>query len=302
MTSPSWPVRVRPGSPGMALASTNKMSPPAPVTAKPAATPGVAVRSPSSSRSIDLPSHGSSSSSVITTGWRFDLGPPWRPPCEAAWRAFARGRVRLPLGSSLGRHARRSPRRSPRRPPTIPFDAATAGGDVGQRSSFSHRRCSRQPASVGSFSEKQSVPVAHLHSASCLARENNAERVANLANFQIQHDVEPILWSCYKSYNVRATNATISEPNAHLGRLVSARVDVDQWDIAQPPARPGYPCRPISHPLRAWPFLGSRCHSSLAPYLDRSLRKRGRRVTPISTSGDTGHRPVRCAGVSTGLD
>ena len=51
MTSPSWPVRTR-RSPGpsacVALASTNRTSPPAPVTARPVATPGVAVRSAAS--------------------------------------------------------------------------------------------------------------------------------------------------------------------------------------------------------------------------------------------------------------
>ena len=45
ITSPSWPVRVSPGSPGHAVASMNSTSPPAPVTARPVATPGTAVRS-----------------------------------------------------------------------------------------------------------------------------------------------------------------------------------------------------------------------------------------------------------------
>src|SRR5215470_9160739 len=45
MTSPSWPVRVSPPLvPFMALASTKSTSPPVPVTARPVATPGTAVR------------------------------------------------------------------------------------------------------------------------------------------------------------------------------------------------------------------------------------------------------------------
>src|SRR5919108_455826 len=45
MTSPSWPVKVRPGSPSMEVASINSTSPPVPVTARPVATPGTEVRS-----------------------------------------------------------------------------------------------------------------------------------------------------------------------------------------------------------------------------------------------------------------
>ncbi len=46
MTSPSWPVSVSPPEPlpGIAFASTKRTSPPAPVTARPVATPGTAVR------------------------------------------------------------------------------------------------------------------------------------------------------------------------------------------------------------------------------------------------------------------
>src|SRR5579863_9483614 len=44
ITSPSCPVSVSPGLPGIAVASTNSTSPPAPVTARPVATPGTAVR------------------------------------------------------------------------------------------------------------------------------------------------------------------------------------------------------------------------------------------------------------------
>src|SRR3974390_959969 len=45
MTSPSWPVSVRPSGPSETLASTKRTSPPAPVTARPVTTPGTLVRS-----------------------------------------------------------------------------------------------------------------------------------------------------------------------------------------------------------------------------------------------------------------
>src|SRR3954467_3624333 len=44
MTSPSWPVSSRPPVPFIFVASTNSTSPPTPVTARPVATPGTAVR------------------------------------------------------------------------------------------------------------------------------------------------------------------------------------------------------------------------------------------------------------------
>ena len=49
MTSPSWPVTCRPGSPSIEVASTKSTSPPAPVTARPVATPGTDTRSARSS-------------------------------------------------------------------------------------------------------------------------------------------------------------------------------------------------------------------------------------------------------------
>ena len=45
ITSPSWPVRSNLPSPGIFVASINKMSPPNGVQAKPVATPGKLVRS-----------------------------------------------------------------------------------------------------------------------------------------------------------------------------------------------------------------------------------------------------------------
>ena len=45
ITSPSWPVKINRPSPGILVASTNKISPPTGVQAKPVATPGKLVRS-----------------------------------------------------------------------------------------------------------------------------------------------------------------------------------------------------------------------------------------------------------------
>ena len=56
MTSPSWPVSVRPPLPFIALASTNSTSPPTPVTARPVATPGTAVRAAASWKTFWRPS------------------------------------------------------------------------------------------------------------------------------------------------------------------------------------------------------------------------------------------------------
>ncbi len=69
MTSPSWPVSVRPASPGsgMDVASTNSTSPPAPVTARPVATPGTEVRSATSRKNRGRPSQRRTSSSPATT-------------------------------------------------------------------------------------------------------------------------------------------------------------------------------------------------------------------------------------------
>ena len=44
MTSPSWPVRINLPLPGTRAASTNRMSPPVGVQARPVATPGTEVR------------------------------------------------------------------------------------------------------------------------------------------------------------------------------------------------------------------------------------------------------------------
>ena len=44
MTSPSWPVRISGRLPGTRLLSTNRMSPPTGVHARPVATPGTLVR------------------------------------------------------------------------------------------------------------------------------------------------------------------------------------------------------------------------------------------------------------------
>ena len=48
ITSPSWPVRISAPLPGMRVASTNRMSPPTGVQARPVATPGTLVRSATS--------------------------------------------------------------------------------------------------------------------------------------------------------------------------------------------------------------------------------------------------------------
>ena len=69
MTSPSWPVRVSPPLvPLMALASTKSTSPPVPVTARPVATPGTAVRAAASWKTFWRPSASRTRSRSIATG------------------------------------------------------------------------------------------------------------------------------------------------------------------------------------------------------------------------------------------
>ena len=58
MTSPSWPVSVSAPLPRWAEASTNRTSPPVPVTARPVATPGTEVRSAASAKNFARPSAG----------------------------------------------------------------------------------------------------------------------------------------------------------------------------------------------------------------------------------------------------
>src|ERR1700750_368407 len=67
MTSPSCPVSVMPGSPSMVATSTNSTSPPAPVTARPVATPGTAVRSAVSGVKRARPRYDVTSFWVTTT-------------------------------------------------------------------------------------------------------------------------------------------------------------------------------------------------------------------------------------------
>ena len=72
ITSPSCPVRTSPlplAPPVfMAVASTNRTSPPAPVTARPVATPGVAVRAADSWKNFWRPSASRTTSRSIFTG------------------------------------------------------------------------------------------------------------------------------------------------------------------------------------------------------------------------------------------
>ncbi len=113
MTSPSWPVTVRsdrpssPSSTGRALASTNKTSPPAPVTAKPLATPGTDVRSVmSASWKRARPSRSGTVSASTTTG---SLGSD--ATLAATFRstlARARSRERTPASRVWSRTMRRS--------------------------------------------------------------------------------------------------------------------------------------------------------------------------------------------------
>src|SRR6478735_2586022 len=67
MTSPSWPVRTRP-SPGTAVASTKRTSPPVALTARPVATPGTAVRSAASRKNFWRPSASRTASTSSSTG------------------------------------------------------------------------------------------------------------------------------------------------------------------------------------------------------------------------------------------
>src|SRR5665213_583289 len=68
ITSPSWPVMVRPSGPSIIVASTESTSPPAPVTASPVATPGTEVRSADSKKNRGRPSQVLTSSSSTTSG------------------------------------------------------------------------------------------------------------------------------------------------------------------------------------------------------------------------------------------
>ena len=65
MTSPSWPVSTSPPLPGIDAASTNRTSPPAPVTASPVATPGTAVRTAASWKTFGRPSASRTAASSI---------------------------------------------------------------------------------------------------------------------------------------------------------------------------------------------------------------------------------------------
>ena len=56
MTSPSWPVMISLPEPGIAVASTNRTSPPTGVQARPVATPGTSVRRRCSDENLRLPS------------------------------------------------------------------------------------------------------------------------------------------------------------------------------------------------------------------------------------------------------
>ena len=68
MTSPSCPVRTRPSLPFIEVASMNSTSPPAPVTDRPVATPGIAVRSADSWKKRCRPRASRSSSRSMATG------------------------------------------------------------------------------------------------------------------------------------------------------------------------------------------------------------------------------------------
>ena len=55
ITSPSWPVSMKPLLPGMRVASRNRTSPPTGVQARPVATPGTSTRSATSGRNLGRP-------------------------------------------------------------------------------------------------------------------------------------------------------------------------------------------------------------------------------------------------------
>ena len=67
MTSPSWPVSTSP-LPGIDAASTNRTSPPAPVTARPVATPGTEVRIAASWKTFGRPSASRTAASSTAIG------------------------------------------------------------------------------------------------------------------------------------------------------------------------------------------------------------------------------------------
>ena len=67
ITSPSWPVRISWPEPGIAVASTNRTSPPAGVQASPVATPGWLVRRRVSEKNRRLPSSSRARFSEIVT-------------------------------------------------------------------------------------------------------------------------------------------------------------------------------------------------------------------------------------------
>ena len=67
ITSPSWPVRISRPLPGTRLASTNRMSPPTGVQARPVATPGTLVRIASSLSTLRAPRIACRSSGSIRT-------------------------------------------------------------------------------------------------------------------------------------------------------------------------------------------------------------------------------------------
>ena len=108
MTSPSWPVRVRPSVPSMTLASTKSTSPPAPVTARPVDhARDTLVRSAASKKKRGRPSQPRTSGRVDDDGrGRARRTPAWWPPCATAARARARGSGLRPPGCSRPTMAR----------------------------------------------------------------------------------------------------------------------------------------------------------------------------------------------------
>ena len=68
MTSPSCPVSTSPPLPGIDAASTNSTSPPTPVTARPVATPGTAVRTAASWKNFGRPSASRTAARSMVTG------------------------------------------------------------------------------------------------------------------------------------------------------------------------------------------------------------------------------------------
>ena len=94
ITSPSWPVRMSLPLPGMRVASTNRMSPPTGVQARPVATPGTLVRMATSCSKRGAPRMAARSPSPIGT-----LSTAASAMRMATWRHTApisRSRLRTP--------------------------------------------------------------------------------------------------------------------------------------------------------------------------------------------------------------